>query len=150
MAMADQVRTWKSQGYTIVFTNGCFDILHLGHISYLEEASSLGDKLIVAINADASVKRLKGENRPIQDENSRQSIIGALESVDAVLIFYEDTPLRVIQTLEPDILVKGGDYSPDQIVGSDLVLAKGGQVLSLSLLDGYSTTNLEQKVKNHE
>lgn len=148
-SLKNQVEEWRRQGQSIVFTNGCFDILHLGHITYLEEASELGGKLIVAINGDASVRRLKGENRPLQHEKSRLSLIAALESVDAAVLFFEDTPLQVIQTLCPDVLVKGGDYSPDQIVGSDIVLANGGRVLSLSLLDGYSTTNLENKVKNY-
>lgn len=148
-SLGNQVGEWRRQGESIVFTNGCFDILHLGHITYLEEASTLGGKLIVAINGDDSVRRLKGKNRPLQDEKARLSLVAALESVDGVVIFSEDTPLQVIQAIRPDVLVKGGDYSPEQIVGSDVVLSYGGRVLSLSLLKGYSTTNLENKVKNH-
>lgn len=149
-SLESKVQTWKNEGKTIVFTNGCFDILHLGHVTYLEEASQTGDKLIVAVNSDDSVRRLKGENRPIQDEASRLSILAALESVDAVVLFPEDTPIECIQKIKPDVLVKGGDYTIDQIVGSHLVLQNGGKVLSLSLLKGHSTTLLEAKVKKND
>ena len=148
-SLASQVRSWKKEGLSVVFTNGCFDILHLGHITYLEEAGDTGDKLIVAVNSDASVKRLKGKNRPIQDETSRLSILAALEAVDAVILFHEDTPINTIQAIQPDVLVKGGDYQPEEIVGSDLVIQNGGKVMSLSLLKGHSTTLLENKVRNH-
>lgn len=140
------ISDWKQAGLKIVFTNGCFDLLHVGHVMYLEEAKSLGDKLIVAVNSDASVSKLKGPHRPIKDEYNRMSILAALQSVDMVLVFDDETPYKLIQLIQPDILVKGGDWSPDQIVGSDIVIAKGGSVHSLQFLEGYSTTALEQKI----
>ncbi|MBC7884759.1 MAG: D-glycero-beta-D-manno-heptose 1-phosphate adenylyltransferase [Saprospiraceae bacterium] len=138
---------WRTQHQKIVFTNGCFDLLHIGHVLYLEESKSLGDILVVGINSDASVRRLKGPNRPIQDENSRSHVLAGLESVDMVIIFDSDNPLELIQTITPDILVKGGDWRMDQIVGGDFVLSHGGQVRSLRFVDGYSTTAMEQKIK---
>ena len=143
----DQILKWKSKGKRIVFTNGCFDILHLGHVLYLENAAQLGDMLIVGLNSDDSVRRLKGPTRPINDILNRSHVLAALASVDAVIIFEEDTPYDTIKTIMPDILVKGGDWKPDQIVGSDLVLEHGGQVLSLNFVDGYSTTQIEAKIK---
>ncbi len=126
----------------IVFTNGCFDLLHVGHVRYLQEAKKQGDILIVGINTDASVKRLKGPQRPLQTEQDRAEILSALECVDYVALFEEDTPLRLIQELQPQVLVKGGDWKPDQIIGSDVVLAAGGKVLSLNFIEGRSTTNI--------
>lgn len=140
------VRQWKAAGHKIVFTNGCFDLLHLGHVLYLEEAKSKGDKLIVAANSDASVQELKGIHRPIKDQKNRIHILAALESVDMVLVFNENTPLELIKMLIPDVIVKGGDWKPDQIVGADVVLEHGGDVLSLQFVDNYSTTALEQKI----
>ena len=140
---------WKSKGYKIVFTNGCFDILHYGHIHYLAEAQALGDKLIVGLNSADSVRRLKGANRPINDETTRQYLLAALEVIDAVVVFDTDTPYDLIQLIMPDILVKGGDWQPEQIVGSDIVLAAGGAVKSLPFIDGYSTTNIERKILSH-
>lgn len=131
----------------VVFTNGCFDILHRGHISYLNEAKSLGDILVIGLNSDASVKRLKGENRPINNEADRSFMLANLKSVDCVFVFEEDTPYELIKKIKPDILVKGGDWKPDQIVGHDIVAALGGKTLSLNFEDGYSTTNLIQKVQ---
>ena len=142
-----QVHAWQQQGMDVVFTNGCFDLLHKGHILYLEEASRQGDKLIVAINADKSVSKLKGKHRPIKDEDNRSLIMSALSFVDLVVIFHEETPLELIEMIKPDILVKGGDWSPDQIVGSDYVTNNGGSVLSLQFVEGYSTTALENKIK---
>lgn len=142
------IRHWKSLGYKIVFTNGCFDLLHVGHVLYLEEAKSLGDKLIVGLNSDASVKRLKGDNRPINDEYCRSHILASIASVDAVVIFDSDDPLQVIKETEPDVLVKGGDWRPYQIIGSDFVLSNGGEVRSLRFVEGYSTTKMEEKIKN--
>lgn len=142
-----KIEEWKKQGKKIVFTNGCFDLIHIGHVIYLEEAKSLGDVLIVAANSDASVSKLKGAHRPIKDQYNRTHILAALQSVDMVLIFEEDTPYELISAILPDILVKGGDWRPDQIVGSDLVLSHGGSVQSLKFLDGYSTTALEKKIK---
>jgi rfaE bifunctional protein nucleotidyltransferase chain/domain len=124
-----------------------FDLLHQGHVQYLAEAASLGDKLIVGINSDESVKRLnKGLNRPLQDETSRALIMASLHCVDLVVIFREDTPRELIHLIQPDVLVKGGDWKPEQIVGSDIVLQKGGQVLSMPFIEGYSTTKIEQKI----
>ena len=141
------VKQWQQQGLEVVFTNGCFDLLHKGHILYLEEASQQGDKLIVAINADKSVRKLKGKNRPIKDEDNRSLIMAALSFVDLVVVFHEETPLELIEMVSPDILVKGGDWRPDQIVGSEHVIDHGGVVLSLQFVEGYSTTALENKIK---
>lgn len=133
----------------LVFTNGCFDLLHQGHVRYLAEAKSLGDVLIVAVNSDHSVRRLKGPTRPINDQESRAVVLAALESVDAVVVFEQDTPYDIISDILPDVLVKGGDWKPEQIIGSDLVLKNNGQVFSLAYYDGFSTTNLEQRIKNY-
>jgi D-glycero-beta-D-manno-heptose 1-phosphate adenylyltransferase len=131
-----------------VFTNGCFDLLHFGHLHYLAAARDLGERLVIGLNSAASVSRLKGKHRPINDELTRQHTLAALAFVDAVVVFEEDTPLNLIQIVQPDILVKGGDWSADQIVGAEVVLSKGGQVLSLPFIAGYSTTNIEQKILN--
>lgn len=138
---------WRLQGKRIVFTNGCFDILHYGHIHYLSQARALGDKLIIGVNSKASVSRLKGDHRPIQDDQSRYHLLAALVFVDAVIEFGEDTPLPLIQLIQPDILVKGGDWPIDEIVGSDIVLKKGGVVKSLPFVEGYSTTKIEERIK---
>jgi len=140
------VSEWKKAHQKIVFTNGCFDILHFGHIHYLAEARALGDRLIVGLNSAASVKRLKGAHRPINDEPTRLHLLAALECIDAVVVFEEDTPLELIKIVIPDILVKGGDWKPEQIVGSDAVLANGGEVKSLAFVKGYSTTSIEEKI----
>ena len=139
---------WHSQGEKIVFTNGCFDILHYGHIDYLEKAKSLGDRLIVGINSDSSVTKLKGHHRQIQDEYSRQAIMAALSCVDAVILFSEATPLNLIHFVKPDILVKGGDWDLEAIVGSSFVASYGGQVKTIPYIEGYSTTSIERKIKN--
>ncbi|MBD64117.1 MAG: D-glycero-beta-D-manno-heptose 1-phosphate adenylyltransferase [Halobacteriovoraceae bacterium] len=138
----------ENKDKTIVFTNGCFDILHRGHVAYLNEARSLGDALIVGLNSDASVKRLKGESRPINSELDRKFVLENLKAVSFVEIFEEDTPYNLIQKVSPQCLVKGGDWKPEQIVGSDLVLASGGRVLSLNFVDGYSTTKIIEKSGN--
>jgi D-glycero-beta-D-manno-heptose 1-phosphate adenylyltransferase len=142
------VRQWQAAGKMVVFTNGCFDLLHYGHLHYLADARDLGDKLIVGLNSAASVRRLKGEHRPINDELTRQHLLAALEVVDAVVVFESDTPLDLICRVAPDILVKGGDWRPEQIVGSDFVLKNGGKVMSLPFVEGYSTTNLEAKIRS--
>ncbi|MBL7558098.1 MAG: D-glycero-beta-D-manno-heptose 1-phosphate adenylyltransferase [Bdellovibrionaceae bacterium] len=134
-------------GKKIVFTNGCFDLLHIGHVKYLKEAKSKGDFLVVGINADASVKRLKGPSRPIQNETDRSEILAALESVDATVIFTEDTPENLIKMVHPDVLVKGGDWKINQIVGGEFVQSYGGQVLSLMFIDGKSTTSIVSKIE---
>ncbi len=137
---------WRSAGDTIVFTNGCFDILHYGHLHYLAQARDLGSRLVIGLNSAESVRRLKGPTRPINDEATRAHLLAALEVVDAVVFFAEDTPVELIRLVQPDVLVKGGDWKPEQIVGSDLVLACGGTVRSLPFVEGYSTTNIEQKI----
>lgn len=131
----------------LVFTNGCFDILHLGHVEYLNEAKAQGDLLVVAINSDASVRKLKGEDRPINNEADRASMLLNLKSVDCVVVFDEETPLEIIQLIKPRVLVKGGDWKPEQIVGSDFVLSQGGEVKSLMFKKGYSTSNLIKQVQ---
>ena len=138
---------WRFAQQKIVFTNGCFDLLHYGHIHYLAAARALGDKLIIGLNAASSVQRLKGKHRPIQDEVSRKHLLAAFFFVDAVIAFSEDTPYLLIEHIQPDILVKGGDWSPDKIVGSDIVLAKGGIVTSLPFQEGYSTTRIEERIR---
>ncbi len=138
----------KNKNKKIVFTNGCFDIIHRGHVAYLNEAKSLGDVLILGLNSDASVRRLKGDSRPINNEQDRKFVLENLRSIDFVHIFDEDTPYELIKFISPSILVKGGDWEISEIVGSDLVLASGGEVKSLSFIDGYSTTAVINKTKN--
>ena len=143
------IAVWRMKDMKIVFTNGCFDILHHGHIDYLSKASDLGDVLIIGVNSDSSVKKLeKGANRPIQNENDRALILSSLQFVEAITIFNEDTPLELIKTILPDVLVKGGDWKPEQIVGADVVKAKGGEVVIIPFVDGYSTTDIEKRIKN--
>jgi D-beta-D-heptose 7-phosphate kinase/D-beta-D-heptose 1-phosphate adenosyltransferase len=147
--LTQQLNRWRLLNKKIVFTNGVFDILHEGHIASLGEAALYGHKLIVAINSDASVKRLKGESRPVYNEGSRTLLMASLVMVDAVILFEEDTPLNLISTILPDVLVKGGDYSLDQIVGAKEVMANGGEVKILPILDGFSTTGIIEKMKGH-
>jgi D-glycero-beta-D-manno-heptose 1-phosphate adenylyltransferase len=137
---------WKFQGKKIVFTNGCFDILHLGHIDYLSAASELGDLLIIGLNTDQSVSKIKGNNRPIQDEISRAFVLASLGFVDAVVFFGEETPYNLIKAVQPDILVKGADYKPEDIVGYDIVKNNGGEIVTIEFLEGYSTTAIEKKI----
>jgi D-beta-D-heptose 7-phosphate kinase/D-beta-D-heptose 1-phosphate adenosyltransferase len=132
----------------VVFTNGCFDIIHIGHARYLKEAKDCGDILVVGLNSDESVKRLKGNSRPIISENDRAEMLSHLESVDFVIIFNEETPLNLIKKVKPDVLVKGGDWEIDQIVGSKFVLENGGKVKSLSFIDGISTSKIIEKIQN--
>lgn len=136
-----------NEGKRIVFTNGCFDILHRGHVTYLAEARKLGDLLVVGLNSDASVKILKGPERPINNEDDRLYVLSQLKSVDFVEIFTEDTPLELILKVKPQILVKGGDWKIDQIVGGKEVIKSGGDVFSLNFVDGYSTTNIIHKIQ---
>jgi rfaE bifunctional protein nucleotidyltransferase chain/domain len=138
---------WREEGKKVVFTNGCFDIVHLGHIDYLEKAREKGDKLIVGLNTDASVSKLKGETRPVVAEYARARMMAAFEFVDAVVFFAEETPLCLIEQLKPDILTKGSDYTVENIVGADFVLKLGGKVETLDLVEGYSTTQLIEKIK---
>ena len=151
MARKDITKTLLSfRNKKIVFTNGCFDLLHVGHIRYLSEAKSLGDILCVGVNSDESVRQLKGDHRPIQTENHRAEILLALKSVDFVSIFSEPTPLELIQMIKPNILVKGGDWAVKDIVGGDFVQDYGGEVKSLSFTDAQSTTSLIEQIKTNE
>ncbi len=134
----------------IVFTNGCFDILHLGHVDYLRKARDLGDVLIVGLNTDASVSRIKGPLRPVQDEKSRAELMASLAFVDAVVLFDEPTPYNLIKQVQPDILVKGKDYQAEDVVGYDVVMAKGGEVLTIDLVEGYSTSNVIERIMKAE
>lgn len=136
----------ENQSKKIVFTNGCFDILHRGHVTYLNAARSLGDILVIGLNSDASVKRLKGDKRPINNEDDRKFLLENLKAVDGVFIFNEDTPLELIKSIKPHVLVKGGDWQVEQIVGAQEVLSWGGRVQSLNFVDGFSTTGTIEKI----
>ncbi|WP_224996796.1 D-glycero-beta-D-manno-heptose 1-phosphate adenylyltransferase [Cesiribacter sp. SM1] len=146
-ALKQTLTEWRNEGQRIVFTNGCFDLLHLGHIDYLEKASQLGDRLVIGINSDLSVRRLKGNSRPLQQEDARARLLAALAFTDAIVLFEEDTPLELIRQVEPDVLVKGNDYTVENIVGADFVLQKGGLVRTIELVEGCSTTALVNKIK---
>jgi len=137
---------WIFKNKKIVFTNGCFDLVHLGHVDYLSKAADLGDILIVGLNSDESVRKIKGDNRPIIDQHSRAMVMASMLFVNAVIIFDEETPYELIRFVQPDILVKGNDYTPDTIVGTDIVRAKGGQIATLELVEGYSTSIIEKKI----
>lgn len=138
----------RRSGKKIIFTNGCFDILHVGHTRYLAESKRLGDILIVGLNSDSSVKRLKGDSRPVNSEPDRAEVLSALESVDFVSIFDEDTPYELIKCLIPDVITKGGDYNPDDVVGADIVRANGGEVIIINFVEGKSTTSVINKMKS--
>ena len=142
-----QVARWRFLGKTISFTNGCFDILHAGHISSLSEAAREGDILIVGLNTDASTKRLKGDERPVNNENSRALLLASLAIVDAVTLFDEDTPYELITALMPDVIVKGGDYTLDQMIGAKEVIANGGRVVINPIVEGFSTTGIIEKIR---
>ena len=144
--LSQTVLGWKNEKLRIVFTNGCFDLLHRGHVDYLSKAADLGDKLVIGLNSDASVSKLKGPHRPITDQDSRAFLLASLAFVDAVVIFDEDTPADLINLVRPDVLVKGGDYEPKDIVGYDTVIARGGEVIALPLVKGYSTTDIETRI----
>jgi rfaE bifunctional protein nucleotidyltransferase chain/domain len=146
--LKDLVSAWKKEGKKVVFTNGVFDLLHIGHISYMAKAAELGDKLVIGLNSDSSVKRIKGEDRPVNDQNSRAALLAALFFVDAIVVFEEDTPINMITTLMPDILVKGADYSVENIVGAKEVIANGGEVKTINFVEGYSSTSIIQKIRN--
>ena len=143
-----KIISWRALGCKIVFTNGCFDILHLGHIDYLAQAADLGTKMIVALNTDASVSRIKGPSRPITDQLSRSMVMASLEFVSAVTFFDEPTPYELIKMIQPDILVKGADYKAEDIVGFDIVTARGGSVETIPLVSGYSTSAIESRIRN--
>lgn len=142
------VEGWKRKGQVLVFTNGCFDILHVGHIDYLEKARREGDRLIIGLNTDVSVRGLKGKGRPINDEESRGRLLAALSFVDLVIPFNESTPMELIKAVQPDILVKGSDYEVENIVGAKFVMENGGKVITLDLIQGISTTHIIEKIKN--
>lgn len=144
----EEIKRARAQGKKIVFTNGCFDILHTGHIRYLQEASALGDYLVVGVNSDASVKVLKGPTRPVNGVEDRVEMLCALKSVSGAIIFTEETPYNLIKEIQPDILVKGGDWNVEAIVGADIVKARGGEVKSLMLVEGKSTTNTIAKIQD--
>jgi D-beta-D-heptose 7-phosphate kinase/D-beta-D-heptose 1-phosphate adenosyltransferase len=145
--MSELSELLRAEGKKLVFTNGCFDIIHSGHVTYLYEAASFGDILVVGLNSDDSVHRLKGSARPLNNQKDRAIVLSALEMVDYVCIFEEDTPLELIELVKPDILVKGGDYSRDTIVGADFVEKNGGEVRIVKLVEGKSTTNIIDKMK---
>lgn len=147
-AFRQQLLRWKKDKLKIVFTNGCFDILHRGHVEYLAKAKSYGDILIVGLNSDDSVKKLKGETRPFMSEEDRGFILTGLKSVDAVVVFNEETPYNIISSIYPDVLVKGGDYHINQIVGKDVVEKNGGKVITVNFIKGKSSTSLIEKIKN--
>lgn len=139
---------WRFKDEKIVFTNGCFDILHRGHVEYLAKAAALGSKLIIGLNTNASVRRLKGESRPINDEAARAILLSSLIFTDKIVLFDEDTPLELIRFIQPDILVKGNDYKPEEIVGYNVLKAKGGEVVTIELTEGFSTTSILNKLKD--
>jgi rfaE bifunctional protein nucleotidyltransferase chain/domain len=145
--LGNRLAMWRFLNNKIVFTNGCFDILHRGHIEYLSQARDKGAVLIIGLNSDASIKRIKGEGRPVQDEMSRALILASLRIVDAVVLFDEDTPLELIQFVQPDVLVKGGDYTEETIVGADAVKANGGEVVTIPIVEGYSTSKILNAIK---
>lgn len=144
-ALEQTIAQWHANGEKIVFTNGCFDIIHRGHVEYLAKAADLGTKLIMGLNTDESVRRLKGPTRPVNDEYARALVLSAFEFVDAVAFFADDTPYELIKKVQPDVLVKGGDYKIEEIVGYDIVIGRGGKVVTIDFVDGYSTTSTLKK-----
>ncbi len=143
-----RIESWKANGEKIVFTNGCFDILHRGHVEVLAKTADLGDKLIIGLNSDSSIKKLKKENRPIVDEKSRALLLAAFSFVDAIVLFSEQTPINLIAEIKPDILAKGGDYEIRKIVGHNIVQGNGGEVITIPLTEGFSSTNIIDKIQN--
>lgn len=146
-SLKTSITQWQSEGKKVVFTNGVFDLLHIGHITYMAKAAELGDKLVIGLNSDSSVKRIKGEDRPLNDQNSRAALLAALFFVDGIVVFEEDTPINIITTLMPDILVKGADYSIENIVGAKEVMANGGEVKTIDFVEGYSSTSIIKKIR---
>ena len=146
--LAKIINEWRLNGDKIVFTNGCFDLIHLGHLEILARSADLGDKLIVGINSDMSIKKIKGNARPIIEEDSRAKQLAAIEFIDAVILFNEDTPYDLINILKPDVLTKGGDYKKNDIVGNQLINEEHGEVVIIPLTQGYSTTSILEKIKN--
>jgi rfaE bifunctional protein nucleotidyltransferase chain/domain len=146
--LLQKVEQWKAEGQKLVFTNGVFDLIHTGHITYLAQAAELGNKLIIGLNSDASVKRLKGESRPVNHQDSRALLLSAFFFIDAIVIFDEDTPANLINAVMPDVLVKGGDYTIENIVGANEVMANGGEVKTINFVEGYSSTSIINKIRN--
>jgi rfaE bifunctional protein nucleotidyltransferase chain/domain len=145
--LGNRLAMWRLFNNKVVFTNGCFDILHRGHIEYLSQARDKGEILVIGLNSDASVKRIKGKGRPVQDETSRALVLASLRIVDAVVLFDEDTPFELIKIVKPDVLVKGADYTEDTIVGADIVKASGGEVVVIPIVAGYSTSRILKVIK---
>lgn len=137
---------WTFKNLSVVFTNGCFDIIHRGHVEYLAKAASLGQVMVLGVNTDLSVRKIKGDSRPVQDQDTRALVLAAMEFVSAVILFDEDTPYELIKAVQPDILVKGADYKPEEIVGYDIVTARGGKVVTIPFVEGFSTTSIIQKL----
>ena len=146
--LSEIISKWRLNGDKIVFTNGCFDLIHLGHLEILARSADLGDKLIVGINSDVSIKKIKGNSRPIIEEDSRAKQLAAIEFIDAVILFNEDTPYNLINILKPDVLTKGGDYKKNDIIGNELINKEQGEVVIIPLTQGYSTTSILEKIKN--
>lgn len=148
LAIKRQIAVWKFLNKKIVFTNGCFDILHRGHVEYLAKAAELGDFLVIGMNTDASVQKLKGPGRPVNNEHARADVLAAIGFVDAVILFDEETPYELIKKVKPDVLVKGSDYEVSDIAGHDIVESYGGNVVTIPLVDGYSTSAIIEKIKS--
>ena len=146
--LSQMLKEWRSDGNKIIFTNGCFDLIHLGHLEILARSADLGDKLIVGINSDMSIKKIKGNSRPIIQEDSRAKQLAAIEFVDAVILFNEDTPYDLINFINPDIITKGGDYKKNDVIGNELMNKKAGKVVIIPLTQGFSTTSILEKIKN--
>ena len=146
--LLEKLEIWRSANKKIVFTNGCFDLIHLGHIEVLARSADLGDILIIGVNTDSSIKELKGNNRPIIEENSRAQQLASLEFVDAVILFNEQTPLELIKVIKPNVITKGGDYNSEQVVGNEIAVENEGEVIIIPLTQGYSTTSILDKIKN--
>lgn len=146
-ALENQLKEWRNANEKIVFTNGCFDLIHFGHVDYLAKARDLGNRLVVGLNTDASIRRLKGSSRPVKDEQSRLTLLAGMAFVDAVVLFDEETPINLISMISPDVLVKGGDYKVKDIVGHEIVLNNNGKVCTIDFIDGYSSSALIEKVK---
>ena len=145
--LVEKLKMWRKSGEKIVFTNGCFDLVHRGHVEMLANTADLGDRLVIGLNTDISIKNLKGENRPVVDEYSRSILLASLQFTDAIVLFSENTPQKIIETIIPDVLAKGGDYNLEEIVGYDVVTQNGGDVIRVPFIDGYSTSNLIHKIK---
>ena len=146
--LLEKLDSWKKEHKKIVFTNGCFDLIHLGHIEVLARSADLGDILIIGVNTDSSIKKIKGNNRPIIEESSRAKQLAALEFVDAVVLFNEETPFELINLIQPDVITKGGDYKTEDVIGNQTINEKGGEIIIIPLTQGYSTTTILNKIKN--